>query len=233
MNMESSTPKIKGSKDSTDRDIEKKMRRRVLGILLFLAILFLYIGLPFSGKVIDANSGEPLPDVIVVAKWKFNSRVSVHNSGNSYFFRESITNTQGEYKFPFWYWLTLNSLSTSSPMVTFYKDGYKPGYRSSSSRGNLVMFVTPTLDDKDVTLSPFNGTVSERVELIRTIDFFLGYKKCLFVDTPQIIRALEAEEAKFVESENYSYHPGWSREIAWIEDNCKFIKGFWKRNFEY
>jgi hypothetical protein len=95
---------------------------------------------PIEAWVMDAETKQPLENVIVVAHWELEttSRIVPHqtNSAGSLMILETVTDKNGRFYFPAWgpkWHLGTGNLTDSDPELILFKSGYKY-LRVSNSR---------------------------------------------------------------------------------------------------
>lgn len=102
------------------------------GILAFIYLLFFlpacsypvrYDG-PYKGRVVDAETGQPLEGVVVLGVWHRIAGVGAGGAFHDFYdARETVTNKNGEFSIP---GLGLKILSSVEPMdVLIFKAGYE------------------------------------------------------------------------------------------------------------
>ena len=207
------------------------MRQNI--ILVLLMVLTLYIGMAnvhagwliyskpeLKGKIIDAETKEPIEGAVVVASY---SKDTIGGPGGDIssiiHIKEQLTNAKGEFHFPS-YTTFIQPLSTES-LVTFiiYKPGYGsfPGYqkipsgikpkdqeiyfsKETGSKGKLDMWVKgekhPHLERFDVSFGivelPRLKTKKERLNATPggPVDYGIN-------ELPLLYRAINEERKKF------------------------------------
>lgn len=116
----------------------------ILGALTGCAnIPKIYSGEAIHGWVIDAQTKQPIEDVVVLEIWELNGFDSIlqmesdHN-GNVHI-AETLTVKNGYYSFPDWGpKFTMNGrMNESSPHLVFYKFGYDDVHLRNTVSGNL------------------------------------------------------------------------------------------------
>ena len=171
-------------------------RHRYYGRLL--AIFILLVGplgtcaFASSGQVIDEESGKPLPDVFVIARWTSTSGpFFVHSSTVCYNLEITQTDKQGRYSISDFSW-NFNPLHLGRERDV---DFYLPGYETSPNR-NLY-------DENNMVLRRYSGDVSKRLhDLHRETDDFcvpellkkrkLGkYHEAVYQEAAQIAKSPE------------------------------------------
>ena len=102
------------------------MKTRILSFIFYLISLSscyaARIDGPYEGKVIDADTGQPIEGVVVLATW---SRVTVTPGGgvSSYYdAMETVTDNNGEFKIKGLGLLVLSNIEP--PYMTVFKAGY-------------------------------------------------------------------------------------------------------------
>jgi hypothetical protein len=80
---------------------------------------------PYRGRVIDADTGQPLVGAAVVAAWFLDHPLAVHGAARASRVVEVLTDAQGEFAIPRWTQITLIG-SMEEPRFTIYALGYGP-----------------------------------------------------------------------------------------------------------
>src|SRR5436853_1381471 len=112
-------------------------RRIIIGIIMLMVALVtlsqcvwappIYWGEAIHARVVDADSGQPVADAVVVADWKlYGGGVGHGGHQRSLFAQEAMTNTLGEFTIPEWgptrrpMYATLDK----APWLVIFKTGY-------------------------------------------------------------------------------------------------------------
>jgi len=106
-----------------------------LGIIIFIgcASAVRYDG-PYEGRVIDADTGQPIEGVVVLGVWNKEYPTPGGAVHEFYDARETVTDKNGEFSIP---GMGLEILSNVTPMdVLIFKTGYR--YLESTWRGLKV-----------------------------------------------------------------------------------------------
>jgi hypothetical protein len=80
---------------------------------------------PFRGRVVDADTGQPLVGAAVVAAWFLEQPLAVHGTATAYDVVEVLTDDKGEFMVPHQTHVTLVG-SVNEPRITIYMSGYGP-----------------------------------------------------------------------------------------------------------
>ena len=80
---------------------------------------------PFRGRVVDADTGQPLVGAAVVAAWFLEQPLAVHGTATAYDVVEILTDDNGEFVVPHQTHVTLVG-SVNEPRITIYTPGYGP-----------------------------------------------------------------------------------------------------------
>jgi len=142
----------------------------VLGaILLFLGCNSLiaplvYFAKPFGGRVIDAESLQPIEGAVVVAEWRPYYLLFVDRSTPMKVV-ETVTDAQGNYSFPGWgprLRLWTERLDVCDPELAVFKMGYKARLEVNERSRNTYVRASDW-DGVELELEPFRGTPAERL----------------------------------------------------------------------
>lgn len=160
-----------------------------------------YSAKPVRGVVVDAATGEPLADVVVVAQWVlFVSGPGHGGHGPRLHVTEAITNSEGKFQIPEWGpkpnprypWTRLRD---EDPALSFFKRGYAPHYvQNRWDRNESVRF--SEWDGKTIKLEKFTGTPEEwawKLSLLQT-SLAWGWEEVMdWRSIPRMALALELE----------------------------------------
>ncbi|MDD3516989.1 MAG: hypothetical protein PHQ14_01475 [Chromatiales bacterium] len=172
--------KIEGRPERVE---EPKWRRRlrrlgwgVVILVVVTAIANLRMAPSTEGWVIDARSGEPLADVVVVAYWGMERAWawSVAPAGALAVF-EVVTGEDGHYRVPGWgpRWATYGIRESSDPLIILFKSGYELvilDNMTATGRGYNrpgAMYLPSMWDGKTVEMARFDGTPEEWIKSLR------------------------------------------------------------------
>lgn len=111
-----------------------------------------------EGRVLDAATGKPIEDVIVVARWK---GISGYTNTVCYHVESTTTDKQGRYEIPAWRNDTrFQSLLNENVVITTFKAGYEESdriYKEHSYKQGVYYQQT------------FNGSHEERLEYLMRV----------------------------------------------------------------
>jgi hypothetical protein len=166
-----------------------------------------YSAKPITAKVVDADTGESLEGVNVVAHWVMEDAWSGRAKGDLELM-EAVTDKNGEFHFPGWGpkaipddrdWGT--RLTRQDPEILFFKSGYgrngvyndtHPSMLSEPlSNGPAVR--DSQWDGKVIKLQKFNGTLYEYGMLASLTISGTYYSHCEWKKMPRMVAALIKE----------------------------------------
>ncbi|OGB22592.1 MAG: hypothetical protein A3I66_09925 [Burkholderiales bacterium RIFCSPLOWO2_02_FULL_57_36] len=192
--------------------------RKFAGVLVALSMLVMQTGCaaifhssyssePIEATVVDADTGEPLEGVIVVAHWElvhgsFGGRVP---SGQLKVM-EAVTDKAGIFRFPAWGPVenkTSGSLEEKSPQILIFKSGYEfGGFTNKLERDYSTMSSRRRSEwhGKTMRLKKFKGSQQEYARHLSSLTISLRFayspKDCEWKYVPQILVALDQEEKR-------------------------------------
>lgn len=153
--------------------------RVLLGALAVSASLFgptanaqlTYSAKSIMGKVADAETGEPLAGVVIVAQWKID-RNFVGDDKALLNVMETVSDSGGDYAFPAWGPISLppraNFGKGEDPGVYYFKSGYWPQYEQNDLTDDIRRRATPLGEFKGngqtVKLRKWDGTDIRKYE---------------------------------------------------------------------
>lgn len=166
----------------------------ILGLLLLVSPLWAYSEGPFQGKVIDAETKEPLEGAVVVVIWHKTAFPETGGHGEKFVEAyEALTDKKGEF--------TLPAFSSLDPLIKKPRFRiFKPGY------GSYPRFHKKPLENferhfRDYTIVelPKLKTREERVKVYR--DICLGLARVPDQKIPNVVRfnTIEAKELGFIQ----------------------------------
>jgi hypothetical protein len=130
----------------------------------------IYFAKATHGTVVDADTKAPIEGAVVVAQWILAQGLAGfpgHIRRLQVF--EVVTDHQGRYLVPAWgphLRPLFTWLDSHDPDILIFKHGYEPGYFSNLSyRNDFVR--SSEWDGKALPLTPFRGTVTQRVDQLR------------------------------------------------------------------
>ncbi|MDH5785563.1 MAG: carboxypeptidase-like regulatory domain-containing protein [Chromatiales bacterium] len=106
-------------------------------ILLFLLTVWLtcYSSADVEGRIVDAETGEPIAGAVVVGIWQLESQGFEHVYGKAIHVVESVSDAEGNYHLEGFFLKFVGHLSgklrTSDPHITVFAEGYSPGNAGS------------------------------------------------------------------------------------------------------
>jgi hypothetical protein len=137
-----------------------------------------YSAAPIRGRVVDAETQQPLAGVHVVAQWILNTGMFLHAERIQRLqILETVTDAKGEYEIPGWGPKPrppLSRLETADPRLTFFKPGYRPLDRSNNDPHDRPLR-TSRWDRKTIPLDPFRGTPEEWSTTLGGLQFRLAW----------------------------------------------------------
>jgi hypothetical protein len=137
-----------------------------------------YSAAPIRGRVVDAETQQPLAGVHVVAQWILNTGMFLHAERIQRLqILETVTDAKGEYEIPGWGPKPrppLSRLEEDDPRLTFFKPGYRPRDRSNNDPHDRPLR-TSRWDGKTIPLDPFRGTPDEWSSTLRGLQIGLAW----------------------------------------------------------
>lgn len=140
-------------------------------VILFIGISFFFPGCayPFrydgtyKGKVIDADTGQPIEGVVVLGVWETVTITPAGGTHDYYDAKETVTDKNGEFEIP---GKGLRILSRLEPVrLTIFKAGYEyMDYSWETLRGDRTLSKKVKWEDDKVFVSLKKLTMEERRE---------------------------------------------------------------------
>jgi hypothetical protein len=172
----------------------------VIGLLLLSGCgLLPSRALPIEAWVVDAETKQPLENVVVFIEWRKYTKNFIHSTGTGTFFvQEAITNHNGYFYFPSWEPRYVSGgVTSTSPIFTFFKEGYQV-LRIAEPAGGIIRNDSPsdlksTWNSQVIPLQKFNGNQEEYEKQILALDKSVTYAaglSCLWEKIPRTIAFL-------------------------------------------
>ena len=180
-----------------------------------------YWATPILGKVVDAETGEPLEGVVVVARWSLGEWLHGNDVG-SLAIMEDITNARGEYSFS-WRVPRYRPFLThliQDPKLIYFKYGYKHEIRVNGlrSRSHYSPIRTSDWHNAEIELDPFEGSVERYYDVLSNLRTNLRWTsetECTWKSVPNMTLVL---------SELYLYNLRQPKSMVHRIDSSEFNK---------
>lgn len=196
-----------------------------------------YFAKEIRGQVVDAETGQALRGVIVVANWQvYAIGIGSGGYGGSINTIEMLTDQEGKYFIPAWGPRPrplLTYLDSRDPELRFFKPNYYPDGRSNALHSyenrDTNMVRTSEWDGKVIKLTPFKGNDWDDYSFkLRVI--WSQFGDCLR-DCPRLVLALDAESKRLKIAAPKVWENSSHVEIErFSEDDRKFLMRFKDRN---
>jgi hypothetical protein len=155
----------------------------VLALLVPIAALAaapaFYSGAAVRGRVVDAESQQPLEGVHVVTQTILSTGFLHGEHVVRFHVAETVTNARGEYELAGWgpkARPVLTELDGGDPDLTYFKPGYRPAFRGNpASELNESAVRMSQWDGATIALSPFRGTPEEWANALRRLQANLAW----------------------------------------------------------
>jgi hypothetical protein len=157
--------------NNDNRQTEARLYRRSFNFALVgLFYVFMLLGCDtdpgyssgqeLRGVIVNADTGAPIPDAIVVANWITSSGTAGGSELVCFHIGTATTNAAGEYYMPAWRHKSHFSAKFERDIFVYaYKTGYRWQYRFPPEEGYITQYIT----DK---LVPFQGAAKEQLEYL-------------------------------------------------------------------
>ena len=213
----------------------------VLGALLLQAgaAAQTYSAKPIKATVVDANSGEPLAGVSVVAQWVLHG--NGWNRVGDLELMEAVTDVDGSFHFPGWQGKTppmaglyRTRLGNADPELVFFKSGYKVRGVGNDLQPERLLDANHTWqrysdwDGKVIKLEKFNGNMEVYTALAAGTLTGLGEGlECPWKRAPRFISALIRERDRLNKLGVRNYLPSIEQMERYFKNaNCGSAKEF-------
>ncbi len=136
-----------------------------------------YSAAEIRGRVVDADTREPLAGVHVVAQWILITGMVHPQSITRLHILETLTDATGEYQLPAWGPKPrpfLAELDSADPRLTFFRPGYRMLDRSNQVPHHEPLR-TSRWHGKTIELEPFRGSPEEWANQLSLLQTGLGW----------------------------------------------------------
>ena len=158
---------------------------------------------PWHGKVIDAETKQPIEGAVVVAVWDYRT-ITLTGGANSFLdAKESTTNANGQFEIPAQSYLSIPLFREVQKLIAFTI--YKPGYGSfpesvAPKNKNTedinkwsIKYESMFKNEEDIVELPVAKTIGERIKVLHTVEARIaGDPKAKMKN---LIRLIDAENA--------------------------------------
>lgn len=192
-----------------------------------------YAAKPITTRVVDAETKQPIQNVIVVAFWGLETE---HGTAAELMLLETATDRSGTFHFPAWGPRTapIGELLNDDPAILLFKDGYKSEVVHNPFRGvNIPERIRSFYyDGKDVEMHKFVGTPKDWAMHLEWFTIFINEAtegQCEWRKIPRLITALgrdreELDAAGIGVGNYYDYLVG--NEAHQISEGCGSVRKF-------
>jgi hypothetical protein len=149
----------------------------VISMILFLGYSmfghhpFFYWGEAIHGRVVDAESGEPIEGAVVLVDWKLYSGGMGHGGHRDpLFVQETVTDARGEFAFDKWGPIRrpLTGALDTAPWFVVFKSGYEHRFLLNEHHTNDSVRRSDW-NEKTITLKRFKGDATKRVDVLSLV----------------------------------------------------------------
>jgi hypothetical protein len=145
---------------------------------------------PYRGRIVDAETREPLAGVVVVAFWRRERILPLHTRSEFYAAQEALTDTDGQFV------LDAKAIESGAPERTLppYFEIFLPGYASLRHPARFARgFQKGRLDEPGVLVGLPRLSREERLENLLRLDL----NEAPYETVPNFIRLINIERAHF------------------------------------
>lgn len=184
----------------------------LLGIVMMLQMNFtgcasMVLGFsaePITATIVDAETKQPLKDVIVVAHWQLVEGGFLDSSvpAGELMVMETVTDKNGVFHFPEWgpKYEIMGRMKNEDPEIIIFKPGYvfkvlANEWISTEIRDYRALR-SSDWDGKTIELEQFEGSDKEYANKLSSMTIYMRYveNNCDWKRTPKIILALTDEQ---------------------------------------
>lgn len=156
---------------------------------------------PITATVVDAETGQPIEGVVVVADWRLKGGFEGGNPVGHLAVMEAVTDKAGVFHFPGWGpRLSLGILRDWEPELLFFKNGYPYLHMVNQRDSRWYSWqANSSVDGTRVKMERFRGTPSEYLDNIghfgRVLDSYLFGDDggCAWKRIPKLIATMDEQ----------------------------------------
>jgi hypothetical protein len=206
-----------------------------------------YSAKPITATVVDAETGEPLEGVNVVAQWVLHDPWPTWGGAGALELIEAVTDRNGQFHIPGWEGKAVpkdrlpgTRLSNGDPEIIFFKSGYKSRQVGNYLQPERLRDENHTWerysdwDDKIIKMEKFKGDLDLYTANTSGTLRGVGHRvECAWKKMPRFLVALMREKERLERlGQGYPYNTLPSMETIDREfgnsSNCGSVKGFFK-----
>jgi hypothetical protein len=192
--------------------VVQMQKKALYSLCIAIAALFMVSGCAakytiktesISGKVVDAETNEPIEDVIVIGYWPGFTFYFERNFVGPIELVEVITDKEGNYFFPGWIKKNLdNSFRYGDPQMFFYKTGYeieivKNAFTMENFK-QMPGYFHPwraEWDGKKIKMKKFEGNNRAYREHLEGVHYSVNFRsmfiRCKYMNVPNLLITME------------------------------------------
>lgn len=156
-----------------------------------------------EGRVVDADTKEPVEGVVVTADWELR-RSGYYPGGSPYggelMVMESVTDKNGRFSFVAWGPIRQfkGELHEHDPRLILFKSGYRYQSLSNETESALESVHRSQWNGKTIELKQFKGTLDEWAKNLGLLTTSLRFieEDCNWKKTPRMILSLDSEKER-------------------------------------
>lgn len=165
-------------------------------LLLCTACSKTYHGAAIEGWVVDAQTKQPLEDVIVVVMWELDRGGFHPGQAGALFRKEAVTDNKGRFAFPEWGPMKAERgfMRDATPYIALYKRGYKTAqlrnqnYKERQPVGGVWH---SEWNGETVELARYEGGLREYHNELSAMRFLYGtFSRCEWEQMPRLTARL-------------------------------------------
>lgn len=165
-----------------------------------------YSAKAIQGRIVDADTGQPLEGVNIVAQWKID-RASVGDAKALLHVTETVTDANGNYSFPAWGPINLPPMADfgqgRDPLLSIFKGGYEPEFLDNGVVSDIRYRTIPLgefrWNGKIISLRKWTGDLKDYARRIGFLANGLPYQAGTeWRNYPRMLLALDREDKRLI-----------------------------------
>lgn len=158
-----------------------------------------YHAVEFNARLVDAETGQPIQDAIVVAHWQIVGGLEGGNPLGEAMIMETVTDRAGAIHFPSWSRISwkFGGIRSARPELLIFKNGYEYLALFNESQPTLIddVILRSDWNEKTLKLHRFMGSLEEYARNVNSLDMSMRFARfgrdCEWKKTPRMLTAIQ------------------------------------------
>ncbi len=177
-------------------------KMRYLAVAVCVVLAGCYAAEPIEAWIVDAENGQPVEGVVVMANWQLKGGMEGGNDVGQLMVMETVTDKKGDFVFPGWgpKFAVPGGIKADRPQYLIFKTGYKPLRLSNhvTSDYGYSIVLKSEWNGKTIKLDKAAAGPKDHLEEFRFFNDDLetiirDYKTCEWKRMPNMLREVRKQ----------------------------------------